>query len=65
MKRKAELTVRILLNLKEEYGDLNRALVLEYMKAYGCASERQAAQDLGLSRSVIRRCLQERSEKNR
>ncbi len=59
MPRNAEITVRILLRLKEEYGDLNCALVVEYLRANGSTSQRKMAQDLGLSRTIIRRCIQE------
>lgn len=60
--RNSEITVAILLRLKEQYGDLNRALVMEYLKANGSTSERKLAQDLGVSRSLVRRVLQDRSD---
>lgn len=65
MESKSELRARFLLRLKNEYGDLNRALVIEYVKAFGPASERSLAQDLGVSRAVVRRALQDWSEKDR
>lgn len=58
----AEMTVKLLIQLKDQYGDLNSALIREYIRAYGPASERQIAQDVGLSRSVVRRALQEWSD---
>jgi DNA-binding GntR family transcriptional regulator len=58
----AQETVKLLLKLKAQYGDLNRALIREYIRAYGETSDRQLAQDIGLSRSVIRRALQDRSD---
>jgi DNA-binding FadR family transcriptional regulator len=63
--RSSEITVAILLRLKQQYGDLNRALVMEYIKAFGTTSERKLAQDLGVSRSVIRRALQDWSDSDR
>ncbi len=59
MTETSRLTVEMLLRLKNQYGDLNRALVLEYVAANGTTSERRIAQDVGLSRSVVRRALQE------
>lgn len=56
--------MRILLHLKEQYGDLNKALVLEYVRANGVLSETQIAQDVGLNRSVVRRALQDLSDSN-
>tara|TARA_R110002049_G_scaffold45609_9_gene133012 strand:- start:3283 stop:3573 length:291 start_codon:yes stop_codon:yes gene_type:complete len=60
--KEAELTVALLLRLKQRYGDLNRALVGEHRAAYGVASVSSIAQDLGLNRSVVRRALQGLSE---
>lgn len=57
-------TLALLLDLKRKYGDLNRALILTYVAVNGSTSERSLAQDVGLSRSVVRRALQEWSEKN-
>lgn len=57
MPETSDMKMRILLALKEEYGDLNRALVIEYVKARGATSYRQIAQDIGLSRSVVERSL--------
>jgi len=57
--RKSSTTVKILLALKEKYGDLNKALVIEYVLAHGMASERSIAQDLGVSRDVVKRALQD------
>lgn len=54
-----EIKVRLLLQLKARYGDLNRALILEYVLAFGSVSIRKIAQDVGLSRSVVERALQE------
>ena len=48
-----ETTVRIL----RRHGDLNAALIREYVRAYGKKSERQVAQDVGLSRDTVRRAL--------
>ncbi len=59
MSEASRLTVDLLLRLKNQYGDLNRALVLEYVAANGTTSERRIAQDVGLSRAVVRRALQE------
>lgn len=59
MTEASRLTVDLLLRLKNQYGDLNCALVLEYVAANGTTSERRIAQDVGLSRSVVRRALQE------
>ncbi len=61
----AKLTVRILLRLKDTYGDLNRALVLEYVRANGTTSVNRIAQDVGLNRSVVKRSLQDLSESDR
>lgn len=55
-----EANLRILLQLKDHYGDLNCALVFEYLRAKGETSQRQMEQDIGLSRRVIARCLQDR-----
>jgi transposase len=53
------------MRLKAEHGDLNAALIRLYVKVYGRTSDRQLAQDIGVSRSVIRRSLQKWSENNR
>ena len=60
MSAKSKFTVELLLRLKKQYGDLNRALVREYVCAFGETSERQIAQDVGLSRSAVKRGLQDR-----
>ncbi len=62
MTKEAELTVKFLLELKKKYGDLNRALVVEYVKANGLCSISVIAQDLGVNRSMVRRALQDLSE---
>jgi hypothetical protein len=62
MTRDAELTLALLLRLKERYGDLNVALVAQHRVAYGGASVSSIALDLGLNRSVVRRALQGLSE---
>lgn len=54
--------VRILLELKAQYGDLNKALVREYLRAYGPTSISQIAQDVDLNRTVVRRALQRLSD---
>lgn len=54
-----ETILRILLSVKAENGDLNRGLVRYYVLAYGSTSVRQIAQDVGLSRSVVERALQD------
>lgn len=56
------MKVRILLKLKEQYGDLNKALVLEYLRANGTTSVNQISLDVGLNRSVVMRALQDVSE---
>ena len=58
----ARITVELLLRLKERYGDLNKALILLYIDAYGPQSENRIAQDVGLNRAVVRRALQELSD---
>jgi predicted ArsR family transcriptional regulator len=55
----AKETVELLIRLKKQYGDLNRALIREYIRANGETSARQIAQDVGLSRNVVRRALQD------
>jgi predicted ArsR family transcriptional regulator len=64
MTREAELTVRFLQQLRKRYGDFNRALVVEYVKANGSSSISAIAQDLGVNRSVVRRALQDPSERD-
>ena len=54
-----------LLSLRKRFGTLNGALDGMYIEAYGEASQRAMEQDLGVSRWVIRKYLQERSEKAR
>ena len=61
----ARITVELLLRLKAKYGDLNKALILEYVKVNGIQSETKIAQDLGVNRSVVHRALQDRSESSR
>ena len=56
------MRLQMLQTLRLEYGDLNRALVIEYVLANGVRSERVLARELGLNRSVIRRCLRGWSE---
>lgn len=55
---KAEANLRILLKLKKHYGDLNCALIGEYLRANGEINPTQISQDVGLNRSVVARCLQ-------
>ena len=62
MNRKSRIIAELLLHLKKQHGDLNTALVIEFVRAYGSASVRGLSQDLGLNRSVIRRALQGMSE---
>jgi len=62
MTKEAELTVKFLLQIKKKYGDFNKALVVEYVKANGLCSVSAIAQDLGVNRSVVRRALQDLSE---
>jgi predicted ArsR family transcriptional regulator len=62
---KARITVELLLRLKSKYGDLNKALILEYVQAYGLQSENKIAQDVGLNRAVVRRALQDLSDSDR
>lgn len=64
MEGRAKILIKLLMELRGRYGDLNRALVMLYLEAYGEASERQIAQDLGVSRSLVRRCLLGWSEKD-
>jgi predicted transcriptional regulator len=58
----AETNLRILLRLKERYGDLNCALIGEYLRAYGETNVNRISQDVGLNRSVVARCIQALSE---
>lgn len=58
----ASENLRILLQLKELYGDLNCALVGEYLRANGETNPNRISQDIGLNRSVVARCLQDVSE---
>lgn len=60
-----QAVIRMLLALKAQHGDLNTALVREYVLLVGTMSERSLAQDLGVSRSVVRRALQGWSEMDR
>ncbi len=62
MTRKNKRIVAAMLALKRRHGDLNTALVREYVKIYGLMSERALSQDIGLSRNAIRRALQGWSE---
>lgn len=48
----------LLMSLKKRYGDLNTALVAEYLRAYGDASISAISQDVGLARATVRRALQ-------
>lgn len=61
MNSEAQRIVNILLLLKGEYGDLNKALVRMYIRAYGEMSIIAISQDVGLSRTTIRRALQDLS----
>lgn len=54
--------LRILLELKKEHGDLNKALVTLYLRVNGSTGQRAIQRDIGVSRSVIRRVLQDWSE---
>ncbi len=58
----AELTVRFLLKLKGQYGDLNRALVMECARMLDTTNKAEISQHIGLSRNVVRRALQEESK---
>lgn len=61
----AQVLVTVLMRLKTEHGDLNRALVRLFVEAYGEASVASLARDVGLSRSVVRRAIQDLSENDR
>lgn len=62
MKDAAANNVILLLRLREQYGDLNTALVGEYLLAYGPASVSFLSQHLAVNRTVVRRALQKLSE---
>lgn len=54
-------TLRILMELKNHYGTLNRALVGEYLRKNGSTSARQIGLDVGVSTGTVIRALQDRS----
>ena len=49
--------VRMLMDLRETYGDLNTALVGEFVKAYGGQPVSTISRELKLNRAVVRRSL--------
>ena len=65
MGQKPLIVLRILLELKEEYGQLDKALVAYCLRVEGEMSVNAMAQHLGLSRHKVRKYLQELSEMNR
>lgn len=62
MEETAANNVTLMLRLRQHYGDLNTALVGEYLRAYGPASVSFLSQHLVVNRSVVRRALQKLSE---
>ncbi|WP_143515581.1 AsnC family protein [Pseudooceanicola marinus] len=62
METRSDRNFLLLVDLKARYGDLNTALVAEYLQAYGDASISAIAQDVGLSRAAVRRALQKLSD---